>query len=217
MLEGNENCLVHPSMWDDPFENFILNCPIEVSAGRLAHNELRKKVYGQCWSLHREADLMWRAYSPQKTAIKLQTTIELLLRSMFEACGTYRDISCFIGRVRYLRKEAIASVFDHMNLLDPSGASIAETLLVKRYGFKPEREVRLIFLDHEAAGRKGLFKYGFDFNKVIERAVLDPRMTEKDVAVWIQRIRNAGFTGNLIQSALYRPPDVRTMRATAHF
>jgi hypothetical protein len=207
---------VHPRRWDDPFENFILNCPIEVSAGRLAHNELRKKVFGQCWSLHREADLMWRAYSPQKTAIKLQTTVELLLKSFFEACGTYRDLSCFIGRVRYLKKEAIANVFDQVNLLDPTGAGIAQTLLVKRYGFRSEREVRLVFLDHEAAGRDGLFKYRFDVNKVIDKAVLDPRMADKDVVEWTERFRRAGFTGKLIQSGLYRPPDFRTLRATVH-
>ena len=213
MLQNSQNTLVHPRKWDDPFENFILNSPVEVPAGRLARSQIRNNVYGQCWSLHREADLMWRAYSPEKNAIKLQTTVELLLQSLLEACGRFKDISCFIGRVRYLKKEAISRIFDSVNLIDPSGAGIAQTLLVKRYGFRSEREVRLIFLDHTHAAYDGLFTYYFDVNQSIRAAVLDPRMPDREVEQWTSRLRAAGYSGRLIQSALYRPPDFRTLRS----
>lgn len=60
------------------------------------------------------------------------------------------------------------------NLLNPTRAGIAHTLLVKRYGFRSEREVRLVSLDHEAARRDGLFMYRLEVNKIIDKAVLDP-------------------------------------------
>ena len=104
MLRNQKNWLAHPRKWDDPFENFILNSPIEVSEGSLAHSQARNDVYGQCWSLHKEADLMWRAYSPQKEAIKVQTTVELLLQFLFEACGQFKELSCLSARCDTLRR-----------------------------------------------------------------------------------------------------------------
>jgi hypothetical protein len=212
MLKSQKNWLAHPRKWDDPFENFILNSPIEVSARQLAHSQARNDVYGQCWSLHKEADLMWRAYSPQTDAIKVQTTVELLLQSLLEACGQFKELSCFIGKVQYLTKEKIAHVFDSANLIDPTGAGIARTLLVKRLGFRSEREVRLIFLDNRHQGQKGFFKYHFDVGRFIGQAVLDPRMPDDKAAEWTTKLRGAGFSGKLFQSSLYRPPDFKVFR-----
>ena len=212
MLKSQTNWLTHPSKWADPFENFILNSPVEVSAGQLALSQARNDVYGQCWSLHKEADLMWRAYSPHNEAIKLQTTVALLHRSLFEACGEFKELSCFIGRVRYLTKEKIARVFDTANIVDPTGAGIARTLLVKRYGFRPEREVRLIFLDHGHQGHEGFFKYHLDVKRTIRQAVLDPRMSDDKAAEWTAKLKSAGFSGTLFQSSLYRPPNFKVLR-----
>lgn len=75
---------------------------------------------------------MWRGYSPDKDAVKLRTTIRTLYDSLCAHGGRYRGISCFIGKVKYVKKKRIAEVLNRVNLVDPSGVAIAETLLVKR-------------------------------------------------------------------------------------
>ena len=47
MLENDENTLVRPELWDDPFENFILNIPINNPNGGTSLTPLRKRAYGQ--------------------------------------------------------------------------------------------------------------------------------------------------------------------------
>lgn len=167
----------------------------------------RDQLYGQCWSLHRETDLMWRGYSPQKDAVKLRTTIRALYYSLCEGAGRYRDVSCFIGGVRYFTKARIADVLSRINVVDPSGVAIAGTLLVKRWAFRSEREIRLIYLNHRRSFSKKIFRYEIDPNALFEEAVLDPRMKDTEAEQWKRRYRAAGFSRRIIQSGLYRPPD----------
>lgn len=212
MLRSHENVLVHPSLWDDPFENFILNSPVDIGSGKLARNTLRSKVFGQCWSLTKEADLLWRAYSPHVNAVKLQTTIRAMISSLYREGGKFRDLSCFIGRVRYARQREIKSVFDSANTLDPSGAGIAETLLVKRFGFRTEREIRLIFVDHGGLADGDVMKHAFDPNASISRVVIDPRMSSEAAESISSQIRDMGYQGVVVQSGLYKPPDFSSFR-----
>jgi hypothetical protein len=207
MLHDRENALVKPRLWDDPFENFILNGIAVMPDGRRAKLGFRDQLYGQCWSLHRETDLMWRGYSPEQDAVKLRTTVRALYDSLRAGVGKYRDVSCFIGRVRYFTKKRIADVLSRVNVVDPSGVAIAATLLVKRWAFRSEREVRLIYLNHRRSFSKKVFRYDIDPNALFEEAVLDPRMRDTEAERWERRFRAAGFSRRIIQSGLYRPPD----------
>ena len=70
--------LVKPKLWDDPFENFILNSTGILPDGRCCSFAFRDHYYGQCWSLNKERDAMWRIYSPNKDGVKVHTTIRKL-------------------------------------------------------------------------------------------------------------------------------------------
>lgn len=207
MLRARENALVKPRLWDDPFENFILSGIAVTADGKRAQLPFRDQLYGQCWSLHRETDLMWRGYSPGKDAVKLRTTIRNLYYSLCKRAGRYRDVSCFIGKVRYFTKNRIADVLSRVNIVDPSGVAIAATLLVKRWAFRPEREIRLIYWNHGRYVSKRVFRYEIDPNALFEEAVLDPRMKDTEAEHWKRQFRAAGFSRGIIQSGLYRPPD----------
>jgi hypothetical protein len=126
ILHDQQNGLVLPWLWDDPFENFILKALVITPDGKTATIRFRDKLYGQCWSLHKEIDLMWRSYSPGKDAVKLESKVSTLFRSLFDRPGKYREISCFIGRVEYFRKERIREVLKIVTFLDPSAVAIAD-------------------------------------------------------------------------------------------
>jgi hypothetical protein len=130
ILRDRENGLVQPQLWDDPFENFILDCIAVTPDGKPARIGYHDQLYGQCWSLHRETDLMWRAYSPNKDGVKIRTTVRTLYDSLYAQARRYRDIACFIGRVQYFRKKRMRDLLSRVNLMDPSGVAIAATLLV---------------------------------------------------------------------------------------
>jgi len=194
-------------MWEDPFENFILNGIAIASDGTKAKIGFRNQLYGQCWSLHKEVDLMWRAYSPENAAVKLRSNIGELLRTLYSCAGEYRDISCFIGRVEYTSRYKLSRVLNQVNLLDSSGRNIARTLLVKRWAFRAEKEVRLIYFNQDSGFSDDVFSYEVDPNALITEAVLDPRMLPNEAARWKRGFRQAGFENRMIQSGLYKPPE----------
>lgn len=90
-------------LWDDPFENFILQGRGRTSNGRTVSFGMRESLFGQCWTLNWESDAMWRIYSPDKNGVKIRTTIKKLFESIYNAIPTgKRNVSCFIGKVEYL-------------------------------------------------------------------------------------------------------------------
>lgn len=207
VLHDQENGLALPRLWDDPFENFILKGIAVTPDGKRAKIGFRDQLYGQCWSLHRESDLMWRAYSPDKVAVKLRTTVRTLYDSLYTQVRQYRDISCFIGKVQYVRKKRIAEVLSRVNLPDPTGVAVAATLLVKRWGFRSEKEIRLIYFNHDKSFSEKVFRYKLDPNSVFVEAVLDPRMQDAEAEKLKGRLKGAGFANRIIQSGLYKPPE----------
>jgi len=108
IFKQEQNTLLKPNLWDDPFENFILKGLGRLSNGMTVSLGMRDFLYGQCWTLHRESDAMWRIYSPDKNGVKVRTTIKKLFESLYNAIPSrLRDVSCFIGKVEYFKKEDI--------------------------------------------------------------------------------------------------------------
>lgn len=208
ILQSQTNVLVRPKLWDDPFENFILNGVAVLSDGGRAIFGFRDELYGQCWSFHSESDAMWRIYSPNKhqRGVKLKTTIPALYESLYSNGGRFQDISCFIGRVTYLTMHKISEALATENVMDTSGCGIASTLLIKRKAFAHEREVRLIYFNQNETFTADVFSYPIDPNALFQDAALDPRLSEAEVAEWKAKFASAGYKRKVIQSGLYKPP-----------
>lgn len=157
LFENRQNVLVKPKRWDDPFENFILRARIRLQTGQLAQFSFHDQLYGQCWTLQSASDAMWRIYSHDRNAVRIRSTIRIVAESLSTALGDYAQIQAFIGKVRYLpsrRLSAFASSWlpgAHRLRARVS----AETLLVKRPAFKHEREVRLLYFQHNAVDAIG--------------------------------------------------------------
>ena len=206
ILKTKKNDLRLPRLWDDPFENFILEGLAITKDGMKAKIKFRYQLYGQCWTLHRETDFMWRVYAPNKDGIKLESNIDSLFRSLYSTTREYRDISCFIGKVKYIRKKQIGEVLSTVQLVDSSGIGVAKTLLVKRRQFHSEREVRLIYFNHDKSFTEEVYPYNIDPNLVFIKAVLDPRMKDEDAKRWKTKFKSEGFSNKIIHSTLYKPP-----------
>lgn len=210
LFENRQNVLVKPKKWDDPFENFILRARIRLPTGQFAQFSFHDQFYGQCWTLQSASDAMWRIYSPDRSAVRIRSTIRTVAESLSKELGDYAQIRAFIGRVRYPPSKRLS---DFASSWFPGVPRLrarvsAETLLVKRLAFKHEREVRLLYFQQNAADTIGdLYWYNVNPQEFIEQIMIDPRMPEADVNALKKRIQaRTGYRGPILRSLLYAAP-----------
>lgn len=107
MITNNEDALVNPRKWEDPFENFFLErteVMDNVSGSAIPLKNLADDWYGQCWSLHDETDAMWRIYSSDfenNPGVKVQSTIRRLFDNLCQVSSSAPYLQYFIGKVKY--------------------------------------------------------------------------------------------------------------------
>lgn len=139
LFKKRKNALVHPSEWDDPYENFILKSKVQMKLGEIKVYDFHENIYGQCWSRHKASDAMWRIYSPDKDGIRIKTTIRKLLSSLYYGSVHKPSWSCVIGKVEYLTERKLNkyanSIYVNGSL---SKENLFRSLLVKRRAFKHE-------------------------------------------------------------------------------
>lgn len=173
--EIKQNGLVSPKLWDDPFENFFLNCTAVTNEGEYVNmSSLANSWYGQCWTYNQDSDAMWRIYSPKKDGVKVSTTIRKLFSSIFNTPDPFAHLKYFIGKVNYLEREDIegyiikTTTFNEL-ALGGSANGFAQTLCMKRKEFSHESEVRLLFNDTDKnIGNGEVAQFNFDW-KLINR------------------------------------------------
>ena len=56
LFSENVNILVNPKLWDDPFENFIMNSTIKFKSGIGLGIGFKENLYGQCWTKTKDYD-----------------------------------------------------------------------------------------------------------------------------------------------------------------
>lgn len=207
--------LVKPKLWDDPFENFILNSTGVLPDGRCFTIGFRDNYYGQFWSLNRESDAMWRIYSPNKDGVKVQTTIRKLFTPIFKeggelkkANGTSYNLSSFIGKVKYAQSSTLIAMLKdkaRMNdkIFDQTGWGQASTFFFKRIAFKHEQEIRII-CNPQTNHFSDLYKINIDPLDLFDRIVFDPRMSSDKYNNFKTQIRSFGYKKTIIQSGLYK-------------
>ena len=209
LFEERKNALVWPTKWDDPFENFILRSPVRTASGEKGEFGFHKYLYGQCWTLHKRSDAMWRICSPEKDAVRIRTNVGKLIDSLSEANKGSETDRCFIGKVTYptdakLRKFARTVFKDGLTT-----EAVARSLLVKRNAFEHEDEVRLIYFEgDQTVHENGVYKYPLDPHVVFDQVMIDPRMSyKKYVSFKKEIIEKTGFDeARIKRSLLYKPP-----------
>ena len=112
MVEGGINVFAHLSMWEDPYEAFLLRAALlhshEEGAADLSLYGRYKSVYGQCWTYNsKDSDLLWRANGRRGDVVRIKSTVKKLLTSIVDADKTSdkNGLSLLqIGEVEYVEK-----------------------------------------------------------------------------------------------------------------
>lgn len=209
LFERKRNVLVHPSQWDDPYENFILKSKVRLSSGEVRNYDFHENLYGQCWSRHKASDAMWRIYSPDSKGIRIKTTIRKLLESLYYGGSNKPSWSCVVGRVEYLSEKKLITFANSIYI---SGAlskdNLFRSLLVKRLAFKHENEIRLLYFDLEKKTKGKLFYFEVDPYKFIDQIMIDPRSTYNEFKnVRSTILERTGYSGPIKRSLLYSAPE----------
>jgi hypothetical protein len=218
LIATQKNTLVSPSLWDDPFENFILKTVGE-SIGKEAAQTFKNRFYGQCWSFHKDSDAMWRIYSPDKTGVRVRTTVRRLFKSLADTCHGNSNLSCFIGKVQYLPQYQLVQMLEDSGIMNArvlkrSSRELAATLLIKRKEFSHEREVRLIHFDDREDGDEKIFQYEVNPFELFDEIAFDPRISDELLKVFSSHLQRLGFKATIDRSPLYQLPQLRKRLAT---
>lgn len=210
LITSRENVLVHPSKWDDPFENFFLKSHAEMPDGTpVSLSEIAANWYGQCWTRNRDSDAMWRIYSPNKDGVRVATTVRTLFSHFYNSADTFASLKYLIGAVEYKQREEIehflaTTTFTEL-ALGGQPHKFAKTLLIKRPEFSHENEVRLLFQDSGGNhGKDGLAVFPFPWEIILSEIALDPRLSESEFQAEKQKLVSLGCTVPITQSELYK-------------
>lgn len=206
-IKEEQLVLVKPKKWDDPFENALLAAAFELEDGEQTTFAAKDSVYGQCWTLHRETDAMWRIYSASKDGVRIMSTPRKLLKALQQSDKKFHAVRCFVGRVQYLYKADLLKTFGRIDLMSTDGSGIAESLLYKRKEFTHEREVRLIYNGPDGECLSDVYPFKIDVNEVFDKLTFDPRMDPVLRRAYRLAFRDLGYEGDITTSILYKPPE----------
>jgi len=216
LLSQGRLVLVAPRLWDDPYENLLhkhFKSQHDVATGP-ASRWRGGNLFGSCWTWTPESDFAWRVYVPEgKIGVIVESTVEKLLIAINDWGGLFAMRDCFVGEVQYLPGEEILSTitgesFQRSNLGSDTAHMRAIGLLLKRPEFAHEREVRAIVecSDRERIRDSALVDVPIDPNIFVDSLTIDPRIGGKNFETTKTELHEAGYTGSIRQSKLYRLP-----------
>lgn len=214
LVENERNRLTKITKWKehDPYENVMFEFPIQNGRETIYLEDLSNHYYAQCWSLEKESDIMWQLYrhryEKKGGVVKLETTVGRLL----ESCK--KENFSFIGKVVYKKKRELIMQshqlrdnIDKILFLDRgSGRGIAQELLVKRFAYRFEREVRLLlprFDFKENNSFPSHYEYNIELGNFVKKIVFDPKMSLENFNKSRKKIHEINKKINVIKSNLY--------------
>lgn len=217
MLRTHQNTLVRPSMWDDPFENVLLNHEYRKPNGDLIDMScISNSWYGQCWT-HRseECDGLWRVYTNNgaQRSVRIKTTIRKIFEPLYDGSRD-KEWQFFIGRVDYSTEEEIRGILELASQPlagDHTNVNQMQMLLTKRKEFSYEQEVRILYckgVDHD--NHDIISQYNIMPDVVFEEVLLDPWCQDHMVKNYADEIYLAGYHGVVSKSKLYAPLNLTT-------
>lgn len=213
LIENKKLRIEKVSLWDDPYENFFLKSNFYIFASfyqrvvQVHTDEVRKRTYGQSWTMTEESDAMWRIYSNkddiENTAIRIKIKVDNLFNIVYtsDECMATTSIGC----VEYKTDEEITDWMQSLKDIDSSFPKYAErSLFIKRKPFEHEREVRIIISKDTQQPAQSFIEYVIPDIEHIEEFVLDPRLNEERVQKIKQQLCDVGVNMNKIRkSKLY--------------
>jgi hypothetical protein len=234
VLQERKLFLVKPNMWSDPFENILRNTDVPILRGfAITLDRHYDEFYGQCWCYGRENGATWRLYAPgAKRGVRARSSIGVLAGALCSAGAGVRANSLYIGKVKYLpvrriqqllsnpeisgdiQQKVLRAIFQGTDAFDripnPKGTVSALTLFVKRPEFSHEREVRIVYREHDRSRIVECVRaFSVDPNELVHSVLVDPRSSLDEFRRVARDFVEAGYRGAVRQSTLYRIPGFR--------
>ena len=213
IFKSKQMTFVKPDKWDDPFENIIAKTIIKFgTGGKSSFHELgiRKNSHGTCWTRKSSSDAIWRIYSHDKRAVRIESTPEVMSRNISKWLKNYRKSKLYIGKVDYIANKQIKQkAIDYARRVRSGELckAAAESLLYKRESFSHEEEVRVILMDQYDMSKDGVLNVNVDPHDIIQSVEIDPRASTEIANVYTTYLMNVlKFKGNISKSKLYDVP-----------
>jgi len=204
-LKNKTLTLVRPKLWDDPFENFLLNSIGVLESGVEVNLEnISNSYYSLCWSLREESDGLWRNYKgTEDFAIKIKSTTHKLFNEIYNIEDNFHTLNYFIGKVEYVNDKQIIDFFnDKVDILNfQSGVEFAQTILTKRKAFDYEEEIRVIVKNGKNRG--DLLSINCEWDNMVDEIIFDPWICVDKFDNIKSEIIKLGFKGKITRSKLY--------------
>lgn len=212
LIKDEKNILVHPSMWDDPFENFFLNSKFESNGKILNLGGLKDNLFGQCWTLGaEETDAMWRIYSPNKDGVRVKSTLSKVISPLKSQNISDFETKVFIGKVEYVVESELVNQLqnaqiDSATFIFRIEQMIINSLLIKRKAFEHEKEIRVIYRG-ESNLNSQIHGYTINPQDFIQELLFDPRMDQNAYNTFAEEINKLLPKCPISKSTLYKSPD----------
>lgn len=213
IITQNRITIFKTSSWEDPYENFLYKTRIKGPGYYASFEGFLDLTYGQCWTLRKETDAMWRIYSPNKQTMKIKSRISKLaaISRNEENYQEYSTALRVIDPVEYYSKTRILNLIkEHeLNALTSLKNPI-KSLFIKREEFRHEQEVRLIIQkntqikeDVNKSTDPNFISLIIEPNDFIEEIILDPRLNCNQAKLYSEIFKSLSFHNNIKKSKLY--------------
>lgn len=112
-------------------------------------------------------------------------------------------------KVRYLSRLKLSDLNVDSAPSDPSGREHAKSLLLKRWAFSHENEVRLICYNRDKNYDEDVIHFPISPVEVFDQIIFDPRMAVCEYEKKKEQVVKLGYPSERIKrSGLYEPPDL---------
>ena len=216
LFQKKKLTLSSPALWVDPLEKFLLEGAFGINN---SYGTEVMAVFAQCWSKKARSEALWSVYSPNRTGIRIETTVRKLRASI--APTNQVSLRIFVGAVSYLPQsvkssssseqkdnrfeyEACKAFKRFQSSLDPK--EVAKLLLIKRMPFDHEHEVRLIAIGENCA--ESYMQLDINPKDLISSIQFDPRMQQATKTAMKNYLCSdeVGYERGFVKSMLYSVP-----------
>ncbi len=208
VLSSNEFGYVKPALWDDPFENFLLQQEVEIADGSsYSLKRFTENTFGTCWTFNDNVDFSWRVYTAGHGA-QIEVVVKELYDFLYELIADPKLKSFQIGKIQYHSWEEVKRKYESKTKLDLFEIIANFSLLTKRIEFEHEKEVRVI-LRYDESEKIKVVKLPFDGNRLIRKIIIDPRTSDDEFKNYCSIINKLGYNGHIEKSQLYSIPEMK--------
>lgn len=214
MLFDKKLVLPKTRMWEDPYENFLFKAKVEFCGLPTSLDGHIDSLYGQCWTMKKETDAIWRIYSPAKQSVIIKSRISKLVDVIGNAIPTndsFDTLKRVIAPIKYSSKRTVHElIHQYSSNIFPNFEQAFSSLFIKRTEFKHEDEVRIVIQktaqtedDYYTNGERKFIQVNIEPNDFIEEILLDPRINDEQYHLYSNMFISAGYLGKIRKSKLY--------------